>query len=219
MKLVTYYTAIAAAVCTLALMPAPAQALDIDGQPRTSERTVTGQTRFYNDDLGTQEVMGQGYSEPERTVHRTVRGETFFPNGWFLRPEHDEFLPYHSNFDIQNSQPAAWDGQDWDSSMWDKNWTPEIALKKFFKAQIFTGLYHHIDRKTRKNKTAGTPVIELGRTFYKLSDLDQRRTLKLLVDNTDGLKDAPVIGLIDWYTKKLVGAYRQNGSEQTMFLN
>jgi len=61
-----------------------------------------------------------------------------------------------------------------------------------------------------------TPAVELGPTFYKLSDLDQRRTLKLLVDQANifgqGYK---AVDLFDWYTHDAVGLYTAKG----MFLN
>lgn len=62
------------------------------------------------------------------------------------------------------------------------------------------------------------PVLELGPTFYKISDLDQRRALKLLAD-------FPFTGVFnegflvveprDWHTAEIVGTYTPKG----MFMN
>ena len=37
----------------------------------------------------------------------------------------------------------------------------------------------------------GIPVLEVGPTFFKLSDLDRRRTLKLLADYSEVSRTAP----------------------------
>ena len=58
--------------------------------------------------------------------------------------------------------------------------------------------------------------MELGPTFYKLSDLDQRRTLKLLTDHGAVFKRGyKIVELVDWWTHDVVGAYTAKG----MFLN
>ena len=152
--------------------------------------------------------QGFAYDDTDRTVHRTILGLPTPPPDWlYNKPDHYEFSPLVSNSDPLTQHPAQWDGQDWDPSQWGPGWTPEIALKKFFKARIFTGEYmnrHH------------TPVVELGPMFYNLSDLDQRRTLKLLIDQANlfgqGYK---AVNLVDWSTHDVVGLYTAKG----MFLN
>lgn len=147
------------------------------------------------------------YDEENRTVNRTVLGRIIVPDRFFNKPEHYEFTPLVSNQDPQNQHPAAWDGQDWDVSKWEKGWTADSALQKFFKARIFERQYMNGDKM---------PVVELGPTFYKLSDLDQRRTLKLLTERMAIFKKGyNVVGLADWSTHDMVGTYTPKG----MFLN
>ena len=60
------------------------------------------------------------------------------------------------------------------------------------------------------------PVVELGPTFYKISDLDQRRALKLLTDQANIFdKGYKVVDLVDWNTKDVIGIYTAKG----MYLN
>ena len=146
--------------------------------------------------------------DADRTVHRSIFGLPAYPPDWlYNKPSHYEFSPLVSNSDPLTQHPAQWDGQDWDPSQWGAGWTPQIALNKFFKARIFTGRYMSRDN---------TPVVELGPTFYNLSDLDQRRTLKLLTDYSNLFgKGYKTVNLVDWSTHDVVGLYTAKG----MFLN
>ncbi|MCK5556408.1 MAG: hypothetical protein KAI76_09225 [Alphaproteobacteria bacterium] len=150
---------------------------------------------------------GFAWEKEIRTVNRTVTGIIHYPKWLYNRPAHYEFLPLVSNNDPAHKHPGAWDGQDWDASKWNEKWTPEVAIKKFFQAHIF-------ERQYLRNGVV--PVLELGRTFYKLSDLDQRRTLKLLTEQTEIFKQGyGIVELVDWSTLNIVGSYTPKG----MFLN
>lgn len=155
-----------------------------------------------------QQAINPTWHEEDRTVNRSVGGVVEYPHWLMDRPEHYEFTPYVSNWDAQNKHPQQWKGQDWDPSKWDgKLWTPEIAVHKFYEGRIFERQY------LRDNKM---PVLVLGPTFYHLSDLDQRRTLKLLTDYTGIFaKGYQMVELRDWHSKKVMGAYTPRG----MFLN
>jgi hypothetical protein len=148
-----------------------------------------------------------GANDDQDYTRSTALGIFERPAWLYNKPDHYAFSPLVSNSDPQTQHPSQWDGQDWDPHQWGPGWTPEIAIKKFFKARIFTGRY-----MGRNN----IPVVELGPTFYKISDLDQRRTLKLLTDQANifnhGFK---VVHLVDWYTHDVIGIYTAKG----MFLN
>lgn len=151
-------------------------------------------------------VPGFAYDEPDRTVHRNIFGMPVYPDWLFNKPDHYEFLPLTSNSDPKTQHPAAWDGQDWDTAAWNKNWTPEVAIQKFFQARIFEKEYIK----------GNMPVLELGPTFYKISDLDRRRTLKLMTDSTGIFQQGyGLVTLVDWSTHDVVGTYTPKG----MFLN
>lgn len=149
---------------------------------------------------------GFAYDEPNRTQHRTILGYPTYPDWIFNKPEHYEFSPLVSNSDPLTQHPAAWSGQDWDPAAWNKKWTPAVAIRKFFQARIFEKQYMKGDE----------PVLVLGPTFYKISDLDRRRTLKLLTDDAGLFKQGyNHIALVDWSTHDVVGTYTPKG----MFLN
>jgi hypothetical protein len=148
------------------------------------------------------------YDEPDRTGGRSAFGLPFgYPDWLTVKPPHYEFSALVSNSDPLTQHPNQWDGQDWDPNQWGPGWTTEAVLKKFFKARIFTKRY-----MSRNN----IPAVELGPTFYKLSDLDQRRTLKLLTDQGNIFGQGyQTVHLVDWSTHDVIGVYTPKG----MFLN
>lgn len=155
------------------------------------------------------DMLDNGFRDAARTMGRLPSGDVFAPQRLYDKPEHYGFKPYVSNWDPQNDHPQQWDGQDWDPSMWNKDWTPEVTLNKFFKARIF-------ERQFMRKGKPPVPVLELGPTFYKISDLDQRRALKLLADFTGVFNEGfPVVELRDWHTEQIVGTYTPKG----MFMN
>lgn len=165
---------------------------------------------FPNDYDGDFSLPSQWQNEEARTAGVLPNGEIFYPYYMTARPEHYGFLPEVSNWDPQNKHPQQWQGQDWDPAMWNhEQWTPEIAIQKFYQARYF-------EKQYMRSGKPPIPVLELGPRFYGLSDLDQRRMLKLLTDYNKVFEQGfPVVELTDWHTKKLVGTYTAKG----MFLN
>lgn len=150
-------------------------------------------------------IIKNGFHDAMRTVNRLPTGDICTPEKFYHKPEHYGFKPYVSNWEPHHDHPQQWQGQDWDPTMWNKDWTPEVALKKFFKARIFESQY------LRKGKPP-VPVLVVGHKFYKISDLDRRRALKLLADYTNVFGEGyPVIQLNDWHTKEIVGTYTPKG--------
>jgi hypothetical protein len=145
----------------------------------------------------------QWQNEESRTSNMTPTGMTFYPAWLFNVPEHNEFLPGVSNHDAQNQHPQQWNGQDWEPALWNKSWTPERAVKSLYANGTFFRQY------VRGKKV---PVLEVGPTFYKLSDLDRRRSLKLLADQNNVFdKGFNMVELRDWSTKDVVGNYTPQG--------
>lgn len=140
----------------------------------------------------------------ERTSGRALSGQPEWPAFLFQRQEHDEFLSYHSYQDPHHRHPQQWDGQDWAPADWKNGaWTPHIAVQKFFDAEIFTGQYDAPD---------GIQTVDLGSAFYKLSDIDKRRALRLLTDVTGTFKkDYKVVTLRDGTTHDMIGSYSPKG--------
>ena len=165
---------------------------------------------FPNDNDGDYVPNSPHFTEEMRTVNRLPAGVIYVPERITIKPEHYGFLPLVSNWDAQNKHPQQWQGQDWDPSMWNQaQWTPELAINKFYQNRYF-------ERQYMKQGKPPLPVLELGPKFYGLSDLDQRRMLKLIADyNQIFEQNFPVIELTDWHTHKLVGTYTEKG----MFLN
>lgn len=148
----------------------------------------------------------------DRTVNRTVVGDIVYPDWLTDKPEFYEFSPAVSNHDAQNQHPQQWAGQDWDPAAWDsEKWTPEIALQKLFANKTFARQKDRGGFLLHPNDKGDVTILELGPTFYKLSDLDRRRSLKLYADYTGALEKYKVIELQDWSTQQVVGAYTARG--------
>ncbi len=147
------------------------------------------------------------WAAEERTARRTVPGVTLKKNPLQLRAAHEEHVPLISNYEEQKKesllQPNTYTGEDWNPSLWPKPWTPSYTIKKFFEAKIF---------KRQYMRNGKIPVVELGPTFHKLSELDQRRSLKLLTDNADIFKQGyRYVELNDWYTHEVLGSFTPAG--------
>ncbi len=98
----------------------------------------------------------------------------------------------------KHDHPQQWQGQDWDPAAWGKDWTPETTLDRMYAAGI---LYHQYF-------SFRTPVIEVGPRFYKLSDLDQRRTLKLVNDYYSVAENGySFFEIRDWNTHQRIGIF------------
>jgi hypothetical protein len=68
------------------------------------------------------------------------------------------------------------------------------------------------ERVNNPKVQAQIPVLEVGPTFYKLSDLDQRRALKLLAQYTEVFERGYTqIDLRDWKTRSSVGHFTPKG--------
>jgi len=156
-------------------------------------------------------------AEEARTTGRTVSGLTIYPKHFFATPEHYEFLPLTSNHDPHHQHPQQWDGQDWDPAGWNADWTVEKTLNRLFENRTFAKQYMGGSKRVNnKNIQAHIPVLEVGPTFYKLSDLDRRRSLKLLADYTEVFgKGYEMIELRDWRSHETIGSYTPKG----MFLH
>jgi len=150
----------------------------------------------------------------QRTAGRSPDGLSIFPKWVFQRPEHYDFLPMTSNHDPHHQHPQQWDGKDWEPAAWDgQKWTAESALKGFYKNHTFHKQYMAgAERVNNPGVQAQIPVLEVGPTFYKLSDLDQRRALKLLAQYTGVFeKGFTQIDLRDWKTRDSVGHFTPKG--------
>lgn len=152
-----------------------------------------------------------------RTAGRTADGLTIYQRHFFTTPEHYAFGPLVSNHDAHHQHPQQWDGQDWDPAAWNEDWTPEKTLNKFFQNKIFMKQYMGGSKRITNTKVqAQIPVLDVGPTFFQLSDLDRRRSLKLLADYTGVFNNGhEMIELRDWRSKEVVGSYTPKG----MFLN
>lgn len=151
----------------------------------------------------------QGYNGESRTAGRAVNGTALYPTWLMARPEHYEFLPYTSNHEPHNQHSMQWKGQEWDTSAWNEKWTPESAIYKFYEAGIFKRQY-----RRKLNSKAMMPVVDVGPTFFKLSELDQSRAVKLLADSEDIFAHGyDVIELRDAGTGTLIGSYTAKGMQ------
>jgi hypothetical protein len=138
-----------------------------------------------------------------RTWNRTVSGLQIYPEWLFVQPKHQEFSSYSSNWNIQGEFPTANENEDWDPKKWPKQWNSNSVMIRLFNGGIF---------KTHYLKDGQLPVLVLGPNFYKLSDMDRRRSLKLFADQSGVLKKGyNIIELVDWGDNKIVGSYTKDG--------
>lgn len=144
--------------------------------------------------------------EEYRTVNRVIPGNAASYGLIPAKPAHNEYIPLISNYEKRHQNTpahAVYSEQDWEPDQWKAPWTAEFAIRKFFQMRIFERQYMRYGQ---------VPVVELGPVFYKLSDLDQRRTLKLLTDQAAVFEHGyGVVELVDWSTHDLVGSYTQSG--------
>lgn len=138
-----------------------------------------------------------------RTWKRAVSGAQDYPSGVFAQRKHQEFTSYDSNWDIQGEFPEAWKNEEWDTKDWPKDWREDISMIKLFRGGIFRK--HYIKDKKM-------PVLVVGPTFYKLSDLDRNRVLKFFTDESGVLKgNYDILELVDWGDNKIIGSYTKDG--------
>jgi len=146
-------------------------------------------------------------SEAMRTMNRTILGGLFHPKDLEVVPEHYEFLPQTSNWDVQAMHPAADIGKGWDQDLWSKRWTDDVVVRKLFQNRVFDNEFI---------QKGGMPVLVVGPQFYKLSDLDRRRSLDLVVRNANLFnRGYGYVRLMDWWSKEPIGGYTKQG----MFLD
>lgn len=99
--------------------------------------------------------------------------------------------------------PEQWKGLEWDTGKWPEGMTDEHVLNALYGADVFRRQY-----VTRKGKA----VVEVGKKFYKLSDLDRRRSLKLLSDYFDFFSSGyPAFTVKDAKTRQKIGEYNSKG--------
>lgn len=127
--------------------------------------------------------------------HLSPKAKKSYPN-WEFNPKTDpQFYKYR--------HPQQWEGQEWDISKWPKDMTDKAILEGMYATNVFNRQY--VDDK-------GNPVIEVGPSFYKLSDLDRRRSLKLLADYFEFFERGNIaFDVRDWSESVKIGEYTRYG--------
>lgn len=136
------------------------------------------------------------FAQENRTQGRDVSGQVV----QYRFKTYDPYAKYKSQgYDTRMTFPHMWDGQDWETPAWNASWTPERAIHAFYANGTFQ----------KEVMRDGLPGLRVGPTFYKLSDHDQRRAVKLLTD-TRGLfanGQQTRLQLFDWATSENIGSY------------
>ncbi len=128
-------------------------------------------------------------------IHLSPRKKKSY-NNWSFRPKTDpRFYKYRHQ--------QQWSGMEWDPSLWTDDVTDESVLRSMYQSDIFRRQY--VSKKDR-------PVVEVGPKFYKLSDLDRRRSLKLIADYFEFFENGFVAFEVrDWRKSKKIGEYTRYG--------
>lgn len=137
-------------------------------------------------------------ADENRMSGRTIDGIISHPFIAYPDP-FAEFKP--KGWDARNYHPEQWQGMDWDPAAWNKNWTPEKTLERMYRSGVLYRQY--LDHRT--------PIVEVGPRFYEFSDLDQRRTLKLLCDYFHVFeKNFSFVEVRDWKSRDKIGIYTKS---------
>ena len=76
---------------------------------------------------------------------------------------------------LEQEHPARWDGIVWDPEKWEgSGWTADRVINNLF----------HYGAFKRLSIYGETPILRVGKKFFELSELDQRRSLDLLAKDT-----------------------------------
>jgi len=133
----------------------------------------------------------------ERTVNRSVVVNPFA----HTLTQYGTTIPFHLK--QKESHPAQWRNIKWNPEKWEEmGGSSDLALQNLFKSGVFKGT-------TVKAKR---PVLNVGAMFFELSNLDRKRALELMVQNS-GIFDNGY-GSFDIFSTKhgyVVGKYTKHG--------
>ena len=160
--------------------------------------------------MNTAKAQSMVDSKDTRTSNRTVdatgaslplhlRKTKHKQYSWSYRPALDPIWAKYRH-------PQQWAGLYWDTSRWPDDMSADQVVQAFYAADIFRRQYV-VDRKYESKA-----VLVVGPTFYKLSDLDRRRSLKLVADHFDFFESGfSGFDVTDWRTNDKIGEYNQRG--------
>ncbi len=142
--------------------------------------------------------------DESRTAGRIVTANPDSPFKTVSGPKWRKALP--RMWDPKHEHPQMWKGMEWDTSKWtEARWQPQRTLQRFYDKRIFERQYVNGD---------GGLVIDVGPNFYKLSDLDRRRTLQLVAEYFKVFESgAAGFHLHDWYTHNHIGMFTAKGMQ------
>lgn len=121
------------------------------------------------------------------------------PSVW---DETKKFQPYLEN--AKHPHPSQWADQDWYAEDWISQRRSGLALVQGF---YDSGIIRDQDTD------GGMPVLVVGPNFYHLSGLDKRRvvhTVDVVYGVTRQNRQAAIL-LKDWYTKRTIGVFNDQG--------
>lgn len=126
--------------------------------------------------------------------------------GWRLDYDHyREVQKYHPYLeDSRHVQIPQWEHKDWYAEDWLGQKDGMELVRGFYAADIL---------RDQKTGHAELPELVVGPNFYRLSGYDKRRVTHI-VDIVYGITESKKNGsfmLRDWYTKRPVGVFDQNG--------
>jgi len=118
------------------------------------------------------------------------------------KKHHEPYRPYLES--TKELQIPQWEDENWYVEDWLSQEDGLELVKGFYQADIIR------DQTVNKKEV---PVLVVGPNFYHLSGLDKRRVTQT-IDVVYGITAQKVDGsffLKDWYTKKYIGTFDENG--------
>lgn len=104
---------------------------------------------------------------------------------------------------VRENHPAQWEGISWDTKrLKEMGWSADRALDDLY--------YGDVIKKTYVKK--GKPAVKVGRGYFELSDLDQRRALQLLAEHTEIFdRGHPYFLVYSAKHRRVIGSYSKSG--------
>ncbi|MGM0422841.1 MAG: hypothetical protein ACQEQL_07080 [Pseudomonadota bacterium] len=139
-----------------------------------------------------------------RTAKRTVDADqTQARSLRYTAPQTERYWEWKHGPDFKHDMPDQWRGQEWDPQKWQKQgWSAQRTIANLFRFGAFEAL-------VERNEEA---FLHIGKPFFELSELDQRRSIKLIVDEADIFaKGYDTLNIYSEPHYRQIGTYRKSG--------
>jgi hypothetical protein len=139
-----------------------------------------------------------------RTAGRNVDADqTQLRSLRYTAPQNEPYWEWKHGPDLEHDMPVQWRGQEWDPEKWQQQgWSAERPIANLFRFGAFEAL---VDRN-------GEAFLHIGAPFFELSELDQRRSIKLIAEEAGIFaKGYDALNIYSAPHYRQVGTYSRSG--------